>query len=533
MKTHLLPAMIAAALTLGVASSADAYDSVWCSDGDRFYKPECAGGGGPHETPGVQVSRIINACGTGIDVEFTYPFGASSDMKRPPVLLLHGGGVDPAYWDQHGALQHPANPYNEMARGLAMKSMVVIQPYWPVGPTSTPWDDADKAARIVSCIADGTDPNWCPTNGGCLPGNLLLGAMSWTHTDRSNLLVIGHSAGGISSLYLPEKLGSGLRGIILIDAAKGSYTQNPPKAISSGTPIVHFYPDYHGPLQNAANSLFRLGAPNTCVGGSSNGLGCVGAADCPSGTCTGAAPTQGSWVPIGIRDSAAALAANKRDANHCMALEEGYSWNQTKPGDHYAYCMPGTPNCLRNPPNNGNCGGATHCGQNKVCQNNPNLKAGSGLAWGDGTAQNILHRYVLSYASCLVADYGAYYQPWVTGSDRFHDDTGNNPAFCEVGLRPWGMTGGANPNPTCSLNTNVHDCWAANCHWVKGQEGRVVRINNAQVVSEYTTTADRWYGAYERFNTPTAGAFTERQEKLSGTPGQPTYIKCNAGPANF
>ncbi len=547
MKTNLLSSIIALASLLLLTPAAQAYDPTWCST--HYNQPECNGGGGPAHSVGVNWVRLVNPCnvkdinGAYVDVEVTMPYDTSPGRKRPAVLLLHGGGVDGGHRDWHSPA-HPVNPYQELARQLALMSMVVIQPIMPVGPASTPYGDADTATAIVSCFARKTDKTWCPSKEPCLSGNVLYDALSLTITKMDSLLVVGHSSGGVSALYMPQKLNGtnnpsfALRGLILIDPAKEQYTLSPPQSIAAATPVVHLYPDYYGPLRNSNNNLFRLGAPNSCVGGTSNGLGCVDGTDCPGGSCTGVAPIKGSWVPIGIRDSPAALASSKHDAQHCLGLEGTASWVYNPPADHFPYCYPaqwsGGYYCSKLPPNGGTCGGANFCGQDAVCYSNPNLKTGTGnLAWGSGTARQILHRYVSSYAACLSADYGSYYQPWVTGSDRATDDSGSATSFCEDGMPPFGAGGGGNPNPTCSLNTNTLDCWTAGCHWVQAEGYKTIRVNNGQVVTDYTQNTDRWYTAYERYNTPSAGAFTERTEKNSGTPTDPLYVKCQAGIANF
>ncbi len=532
MKTKLLGSTLLVALVTPTPAEANAWDtgwSNWCGGlgSSHFDQPECRGAGRFDFACGVASTRLTNiGCGIG-DIEVTYPDSISPAIKRTVVLFLHGGGVKDAHTDWHG---DPANPYHQLAVSMAQTGMVVIQPLLNIGPSSTPFGDAGFAAQALACIAAKTDPRYCPLRTSCLPNNLLYDSLAMTRTDLSKVVVVGHSSGGVSALYLPEILNGpdggeiGLRGLIMIDPSKGSYTTQPPKSLAANTPLFHFYPDYYGPLQNSSNLLFRLGAPYSCVGGTSNGLGCVDGSDCPGGACTGPAPVKGSWVPIGIKDSPGAVAAGKHDAQHCLGLEGSTSYLFGTPADHYPYCYPAQGGCSRLPPNGGTCGGASFCAQNAVCQANPALKTGTGnLPWGDGDALRILHRYVISAAACMGAHYGAYYQPWVNGEDRVIDDGATAAGYCVPGMPPYNFQPGPF-DPVCANNTTRTACWSANCHWAQG-DGQAIRVNNAQVVTQYSQNTDRWYTAYERYDVPTAGAFTERQERNG--------VVCHAPSANF
>ncbi len=557
MKTKLLSSTIVLAAFMAVASAPDdvlAYDGVWCADGDHMTSPEC-GGGAQSSAPWAEWKRVTTGCDVTITVnnvsttstiglEFSYSAQAPYSGKYPPVLLLQGGGTVGAFTDPHG---DPANPYQELARGLALLSMIAIQPYWATGPGSMPWDDADIATQVLGCVAARTDLQTCATHKyGCIAE--LTDRISWGPTNMQNMIIVGHSNGGVVSLYMPEKLDPvggdvGLRAVIMIDPAKDDYLAKVPRSLASNTTLVHIYPDFYGPLRNqvcndpaktpcktdnqctapytcsGGNQLFRLGANASCINGTSAGLGCVTNSDCPGGSCTGPAPVKGNWIPLGIRDSPGALALGKRDSQHCLALEERSAWNYNQPDPaHYPYAN-GT-----KPPPSGACPSGSTCGQASVCYANGALKKnGDPTGWVDGTSRNILHRYVMGYAACLSADYGVYYQPWVTGSDRAVDDA-SGAAFCEVGLRPQGAGGGGNPNPICSLNTNVLDCWNANCHWVAASSYKAIRINNGTTnVNDYGSASYRWYGTYEGI--ANNGNFNERQERNG--------VVCNAGIANF
>ncbi len=502
----------------------------WCDNLDRAtIKPECGGGLGPTALNafGITQARWNSPCTGSPNIEVTYPVLGAGQTKMPPLLLLHGGGMAAAYTDVHG---HPANPFQELATRLAQRGFFVIQPILNIGSGSLPYQDADNAQLALTCAGKKTNSGECGASPLPSCETSAVDRVSWGANFGQNLILVGYSAGAIASMYLPEKISAGVstevvvRALIMIDPAKQEYTQNPPSALNSQTPVVHIYPDYYGPLKNNENKLFRMGAPASCVGGTDAGLGCdpdpLLPNQCTGGTCTG--PKRGflgPWVPIGLR-STVFWAGGTYDTHHCTGLERGnsYQFPNPNPDNHYPYTT--------------GCGTASQCGQDLRCQNNTTINT-FGHYWFSGTARHILRRYVVAHAACRGADYGVYNQSWVTGMDRQLDDSGALGGYCVPGLPPYG--GGGGPfDPVCANNTTPVSCWNAHCHWAQNEEQYpFIRINNGSDVTNYQNdTTVRFYGAYEGWN-GTTGVFKERKERLGLNVGDTNFVECQAGIANF
>ncbi len=459
-----------------------------------------------------------------IDVDVFYPNPASllPGTQFQPIVFQHGGGVANTFCDKHSAdntfpysctsANHYTNPYREIGDQLAFKGSVVMFPIINIGPKSLPWVDGEKINRAVTCLGNRTTtvsgPGGCGEVGEPTCMTNLLNRVAWGTSNKENLVFVGHSAGGIAGMYLPQQLGHALKSIILIDPAKDVYTQNPP-VLNGNTPLIHFYPDWYGPLANAANGLFGLMGSTT-----------------------------GTYIPIGVREGTGCNPNNPglsgcHEAHHCTSLDNTYSWvGGFDAAGHAQFCGP-SGNCvaqsLRQPsspesPSLACPTASTECGRGTACRHSfPGKPANHTWSGGGGGADKFLARYVISYAACTGALYGPEYQSWVNGRDREIDDAGSNTGEC----RWWdGIF-----LSTCVNYWTKSQCQAdINCKWVQGEDGKAVRINNGQVVTEYVADPSRTYTAAEGYN-PTTGQFTERTERL-GTTGQ-YAIRCHAGNGTF
>ncbi len=538
--------------------------------------------------------RVANVCNCPandpgcpvVDVDLHYLDAYNSDPRWAPALILHGGGGRDHAKDAHG------HAVSVTGYNLVYSGFLEIHPYLPTGipgSGSTPWSDAAAAARAVECVAErtvGTKPGvpGCSTAGKlpCL-SSFIVNRIAWGPASKENLVVVGHSAGGVAALYLPTYLGTTVKAIIMLDPAKQEYTVMPPMLMMANKPgiVVHLYPDFYGPLQNSANQLFRLGGTNTCVGGGqciggpnhgatcyamsticgtgptagfcTDGMGCSSAADCPGGSCTGPAPTDGAWVPIGIRDYPGCNPDQGcHESTHCSALTTGVAYSQETLSEptrstHHAWCA-GDVGCgkTNNSAGVNYCPPGKYCSPQTFCNRNPNFNGGAtwkNHRWKDvnnpdvypttytASATRIFARYKKVYAACMGGIRGASAQSWVNGYSRQMNDYGEgDEGYCTA------MDG--TYNPTCEIYSgglNANPCIQAGCRFNLGYDmGKVIRINNGEVASRdsaagYESTSGRYYTAAEGWNA-TTGSFVERQERLSSTPGTPNYIGCTSGP---
>ncbi len=426
----------------------------------------------------------IGWCDNAVRVELSYPTEPNPGVTYAPAVFMHGGGTDPGYRDIHEQAyspdknpndypSHPINPYQGIVRRLVAKGMVVIQPIFP--SQAAPQIMAKKAAKAVNCMMERLDSTTCGADRPCFVN--LVDRVGWKFADKSHIVYIGHSSAGVASLYVPAELGYALRGIIMIDPAKDDgWVSNPPTAVHTDTPVVHFYPDYYGPLAKVAtpNSLLNLGTHPALTG---------------------------PWVPIGIRDYPGCNPdTGCHEAHHCTSLGNDMT-HETASNTHGlcgAYCGSGVKFCSESAPTyvglpcttDANCGGVagscitctktispacpagTVCSQAHKCRNNTALKP-AGHVWKhhrtDGvgaTSTTILARYVISWAGCLGAIKGDKLQPWVTGRQRDFDDLG----FGGEPSDPLACTKNGIPDSFCAQWTNKPFCEVSGCFWAKNAE---------------------------------------------------------------
>ncbi len=510
-------------------------------------------------------------------VTIHYPTGFFG-TKFAPAVFLHGGGTGVPMGkltghsdDGHG---HSVNAYAEIARSLAHVGFVVIEPILPTSQSTLPYGamsgDAYDAANLVQCVAQMTSSATCtPSDGArpCLSKYGLVDTIAWSPNNKENVVIVGHSAGAVASLYLPKIWGSAVKGVIMLDPAKHQYLEQPPTLTMAGTstPIFHLYPDWYGPFQNDKNQLFKLGAPSSCRGGVCVGgpiagsacssssstttcgsggyctdqMGCTGDGDCPGGSCTGPAPTNGPWVPIGIRDYPGCDPDKGcHESHHCSVLTSRPAYDfQTSPdgGAHHAWCHSAVPGCTKFGSNF--CPYGKYCSPSTYCSRNGAVNGGHTWtrhrsldaanapdATGFGArSSSIYQRYVKAIGGCLGGALlgGAKVQPWVTGWARRLNDSGGAGGVCSD--KDGQLTlpcSGYSTRSTCDLQA---------CVWNVGFDtGKVIRINDGELVSEYTTTTARNYTAAEGWDG--SGKFVEREERLGSSPRDPYYISCESGP---
>ncbi len=508
---------------LGQAVPAQASKLAWCQP-QRDGKPECASSPGyadPADPFGFKTVHqwVPNACGSGVGLNLVYPdlVALPVGVKLAPVILMHGGGAETGYVDKHNADR--TNPYWELAQVLAHKGVIVVQPVFPInagsGGVDQPWTNADKINAALTCLGQRTGA-MCDLRGGCLPD--LSNRLNWDELSRPDLVYVGHSNGAVIGLYLPEKM-TGLKALVMIDPSKETWLGDLPDQIAATTTMVHLYPDWYGPHHNAGNQLFRLGLPQSCVGGTDDKRGCDADTPCAGGApCNGPAPVAGKWIPIGYRDFGSVWDSEDQGpggglcdpdqgchaSHHCspftnnnIVYQVGSTYGINQNG-HEAYCGSGGggTGCTKPAVN---CGGAMYCGQATRCTWGPIKTQDSAATWIVGSSpsnqnstQRLLERYVASYASCFAANQGAYYQPWVTGKDRDFDDAG-------AGAECTSLEGES--DAACGVHTNQTACRSAGCHWAVANDGRAIRVNNGERVTEYDYSAAREYTAMERYNT--------------------------------
>ncbi len=514
------------ALLAGVSSTARAQGG-WCMDifqpGDHHGgKPECYSSLGFNSNNLVH-QRVNNVCDTAdqskvINVDLVYPSPAilAPGVQLQPIIFQHGGGTANSFCDKHtndstwpydcGPEFHYANPYAEIGNLLAHKGAVVMFPILPIGPGTKPWDDGQMMMQAITCLGTKTSPitgtGGCGELGNgepdCIPGGLA-GHVAWSTTNKQNLVIVGHSAGGVAGLYVPKQLGHAIKGIILVDAEKADYLEQPPSGLATGTPIIHIYPDWYGPRNNGSNLLFNLYNSTT-----------------------------GAYVPIGVREGPSCNPdTGCHRSHHCNSLGDSYSWvGGFNVAGHENFCSGscsttynGQPYTMKTPPSGSCPGGAASCGRDKVCRNGPTKPPTHTWSWGD--AHMFTQRYVVAYATCLGGAFGAEYQSWVNGKDRELDDLGTNQGICvrwdgqQIGL-------------PCSQYTLKSTCLTDSfCRWAQGEDGQAIRVNNGQLVTEYAHDQYRYYTAAEGYNSSN-GDFTERTERL-GVNG----IRCQSGYGSF
>ncbi len=472
--------------------------------------------------------------------------GASEGCLKP-VILAHGGGANFGYHDQHypGA-NHYTNPYQDMVRTVALAGgAVVFQPILPITSGKTAFDTSLDLLWATQCVMAMTQAN-CVNN--CI--SHLVDHVDWSAADMEDMTIIGHSAGGVASLYVPKQVVNGLAGIVLIDPARFG-TQLVPANVTSAAPIVHIYPDFYGPLKDVENNLFNLG--NQAVFSNFTG----------------------PWVPFGLRDydnnnPSCDPDAGCHRAYHCTGFSNAGAYNVGFYSGDSQFCAnnlscpeqldnkestdPST--SAANFPTGGFCPPDTYCGQLTKCTRNSGVNPGwADWSWGTGGANSktILARYVGAYSACMSGFGGGRMQSWVSGAGRACDDTGlaggGACALAGTGKCMYKDTNGVtysspcNTIPdsvTCAANEQLGCVWltgvctlngqasascgsftdswtckqneATGCMWTAPMDDTVVRINNGQTVTEYTTLTNRWYTQNQGWNAQT-GAFVERNER--------------------
>ncbi len=547
-----LRSWVVGAMVLGSASTGHA---MWCEfqGGIHHRTPECPDAPGYKGNGNLWVTqtRIQNVCGASdpingiIDVNVVYPHPGqiAAGDQLGVALFMHGGGTQSGFSDLHDSdsppnAAHWANPYEFIADSLASKGMVVVMPIYQ--NQEQPYDEAITAATVATCFGNrvsgpvGPGPDLCTGSSQYPCFTDLVDKVAWTPTTKSNLIYIGHSAGGVTGLYVPDQYGSALKGLIMIDPDKSEWQGTVPQKIASAAmPIVHLYPDFFGPHRGTTPSeLFRVGAPSTCTAGTKTGLGCRTHADCDGATtygCTGPSPNAGAWVPLGLRHPGCDPNTGCHKMHHCTGFTD--EWSYLYDSSHMTYCdlSNNSSSCVKAKVE---CGGQlTTCGQLSKCINGP--ANNTQLTWEAATPW-ILTRYVTAYAACLGAEAGPYYQDWVNGVVRTYEDLGWANGVCtkrgelDTVCYPQFTSRGV-----CESNYEAYGCvWSQNYDAGVGN-GKTVRINSGQTVNEYTdsSTTHRYYGTYEKFNVHGAGSFVEQNEKLSTTGS--AGITCQSGIVSF
>ncbi len=568
MGTRILSATVVLVALLGSGAAwAFGTDDPTCADYEYYYgahPPEC-----DYQSYMVTQQRYVDVCGgtpspmgeglPAIDVEVAMP-DLSMTGRFTPVLFLHGGGVAGAFNDIHGA-GHDVNPYQNIVRKLVFKGLVVIMPIDPnIGPGYYPYDigsgstlshgTAWRAIQAFQCLAKRLDvgnslaPGPCQADGDCLTGDPLANRLAWNQANKENVVVVGHSFGGVTGLYIPQYYDYALKGLVLIDPAKDIGTGSYPSAVEAGTPVVHFYPDWYGPFaKNEPNPIFAISS--TAV--------------------------SGPWVPIGIRDYPGGPECTRgmpcycdpdagcHESHHCSSFSNTLSYSEYNfyNSSHGSWCTPTTASCVGGtydgalctgpsgvsctggecvdcpyakeisvpdlaPPDG--CRAGTVCGQLTKCLNGNSKPAGA--TWkaywhGSGaSAATVLERYVVAYTACLGGLQGAGLQSYVNGKQRQYDDAG-------VGGGPEDMFA-----CSCPVYTDKPACLWAGCHWAQAMDGKIIRINNGQFVSEYAAagTSNPRFGYSNGVTFDSNGDFTERTERLSASSSSPYNIACQSGP---
>ncbi len=513
----------------------------------------------------VRYDDVCNCAASGdatcktVKVDFIYPVGLN-DAKWAPAVLMHGGGGMAHSADAHG---HAVAPHYEIAQSLVYAGFAVVAPVLNITSSSKPYTDATLAHAGLECLLKRTTSSECGPDKSvpCANGDIL-DRIAWSAASKENVVVLGHSAGAVAGLYLASYLGTAVQGVVMLDPAKQEYLEMPPMLMMANRPthIVHLYPDYYGPLKNASNQLFRLGGTGTCNTGYCAGtstpcssaaacgtggfctqsMGCNSDADCgvgaPAGTCGGPAPTLGAWVPIGIKDYGTCDPdAGCHESHHCTAVTRWTAYDYYPDRSHATYCGSGLANCT----NHARCPANTYCSPQNICSTNPDIN-NSGQTWkhhrslgadydafGYGArSSNLYMRYAKVYAACAGGIRGGSYQTWVNGwARRLNNDGLGGEGVCSDAAGV--VTALCDP---FDRNDDPVGCTAAGCIWSQGYDDfKVIRVNNAETVTEYTTTQGRYYTAFEGYNSAT-GSFIERQERLSSTPGDVNYIGCVSGP---
>ncbi len=539
--------------------------------------PECA-----YASSSVTQVRYVNPCGgmatpmgepvPALDVEVAYPNLGSPGIFTP-VMFLHGGGVANSFKDLHAA-GHAVNPYQDLVTSLVFQGLVVVMPIDPnIAASYYPYDmgatrgTAWRTSTVFECLLKRLDvgttesPGACTRDGSCLWGDPLVNRIAWRSGDRESVVVIGHSFGGVTAMYMPDAFRGQVKGLILIDPAR-DFPMAMPSMVPTNAPVIHFYPDWYGPFSQAeSNPTFSLWS----------GM------------------TNNPWVPIGIRDypggptcaPGTSCDCNPNtgchEAHHCsgfsntMAYAEFQGWNS----GHGTWCTSTTKTCTGGGAYNGllcttsaECNGGTcdACPAARVV--NPHathpVPLGSppmGIAAGGITGQftrciygptkppaatwradgyqdsmnasRTLKRYVTAYANCLGGLNGVRTQPWINGKQRFYDDRGyiaggENASCTRNGL----------DDASCAINTTASSCQTAGCTWTQVMDGKIIRINNGQWVTEYdgANSGNPRYPFANGVTFDANGDFWEQSQRLgtTGMPAAPYYnIICSSGPGRM
>ncbi len=570
---YVVSSLVALIAGFGFLPDASAYTGAWCSmEGgtSNAQTPECSDspGYGDGTNLGVLQDFIYDACGTTssgpggnpkVDFVVTYPDPVyySGSKKFPLVVLQHGGGLADTFYDKHSLDtspgSHRVSPYEELSMTLAHKGAVVITAGFNES-SSVPYDSANTLAAAIGCFNDRVNSKVCTTSTVEPCFSPLMDKVS------AEMTFVGHSSGGVIGLYLPEHYKSGIRGIIMLDPAKGSWLNQAPKTLASAKiPIVHMYPDFYGPARDANNGLFRLGFPKTCSGGTYAGYGCRTNNDCGTGSCSiNTPPFAGPWIPLGIRELPTGAGGpnpntGHHEVHHCMGMSNAGAFNYFPPG-HEAFCNTSM-SCTKP---SIDCGGQQYCGPQRRCivgiKNAIWNLTGADLQTG---ASYITRRYVAAYSACFGADYGHYYQSWVNGMDRNYDDAGDGRLCTKNGY----------VNSTCGAHTDWSTCatdTANECLWANAQDkycvggsaagslcyeastglqfvctggycsglGKMIRINNGQTsISDYglpISGDSRYYTTLMSNYSSSTGRFDEQTERLGTTQGAAYAPACGA-----
>ncbi len=515
MSNRILSSALAVVGALFLASPAHAAGLVdwasWCGNEGagattaepHYSHPECKTG--PANVTGpIEFVRYNTPCGrTGLSVDVVYPaLPWSWGQYAQPIVFQHGGGVQTSFVDSHG---HPTNPYRDIAERLASKGAVVIMPIFNLYyNTTSPYDASQTLMDIVNCVGEATyqvaGPGGCGESGEPPCMYDLIDHVAWGAVGNDNLVVMGHSSGGVAGMYMPQNYMSALKSVIMIDPSRAEWVLMPPMSFSR-TPIVHIYPDYYGPTQNLANDLFSIGTNNNALG---------------------------PWVPLGIKE----LPADECDpdlgchtAHHCNSMDDSYSWMTDYDTAEHIQTVP-------------SASGATYTGRENFCRINFANTVATGASWTWGRSSFITARYAIAHAACTGAAFGAYYQQWVNGYGRQQDDSWL--AYSYNGVCRWRYAE-FDATVLCHQITNRDECLAASapysgesaCFWIQSEDDSVLRINNGQVVNDYAHHEHRQYTANEAYNAAT-GAFTERAERNALWQRSSWYnlghaIKCQSG----
>ncbi len=529
--------ILSIAAALATMSFSNLALAVNCSYYDSQYglePPDCQSyyGSTPSSVSQTRIVTPANCGATGplgsFDLELVYPEPAdlAAGEKLAPVVLTHGGGVDPSYWgNNHITASRPLNPYQDLAYNLALGAgMVVVQPVIPDLAGKTPQDSGKIITLALACIGAMTTTGQCGGAGQPMCFNDLLDHVSWGATIREHVILMGHSAGGAASLNAVAELAGSVRALIMLDPAKLMATATLTTDALGSVPVVDLYPDWYGPARYSNNtSLMTIGSSGW---------------------------HSGPWLPMGMRDYPTCNPnTGCHDSFHTSMMSNAPSYYSAWPDEwENAWCAPGatcgdSSRVVSQCPSPRHPGGQ-YCGPMEYHSEKVRQDWGISDQWMSYNYQNIgasFKRYAAAFASCFGGKNGRNSQSWVNGYNRYYDDSNASGGTCVNRL---GSTSSA------CMFYSISTCNAAGCMWAANMDGgKLIRINNGQTnINEYYHHANREFSkgsTYQGYNKICvggthngqtcssqadcsggycAGRFNEFSEVWGGT------INCQSGP---